>query len=236
MITTSEDFEQTLANDESLVKLLEQKDINILTNFSRGNYSDKFKEYISKRYYDAFQDIYAKNTSEETVGKVTSLLRSVEFLSTPSTRDKIVELLLPTLEKAAKDLEAFKQYIHDEKLLIENGDLLDNSLTPVVTNIFNKFGEYEPVKEYKSKILNSAFDICDAVASANPKKYPMKYATYNAVMNNIEKVYSFDDLKGRYDQHNSKISRKRTGVEVKYVIGVIAIILLILFRILKRLD
>jgi hypothetical protein len=236
MSTTNENFQEILEKDESLVKLLDQKDINIFTNFSKANYSEEFKEYISKRYYDAFEEIYTKNIGTETAGKITSLLRSVEFLSTYSTRDKIIDLFLPTLEKAHNDLEAFKQYLNNEDLMIKNGDLLDESLTPIIVNIFNKFDSYESVKEYKIKILTSAFDICDAVASANPKKFQVKYATYNAVMNNIEKVYRFETLKGRFEQHSSRISKKRTGVEVKYIIWVVIVVLLILFRILRHLD
>ena len=230
-----ETLEDVIKNDAALNKLLNNKEISVFSNFSKGKYDEEFKIQIQDLYYESFKEIYKKNIETNSGGVITSLLRSVKFLATKETKDLIVADLEAVLEDSYKKLNLLEKSIsnNEEEMIIRILGVKE-VLGPIVTNIINKFDDYDNIKEYKNKIITCCLDICDLVATVSPKKETFKYALYNMVINNLEKIKNFDSLKGRFDKHRGKISQKRTGVEIKYWIGVGVTALLILLKLLSN--
>jgi hypothetical protein len=97
-------------------------------------------------------------------------------------------------------------------------------------------GDIPGISAIKDEYLSNSLDICDAVSKVKPTKETFKYAIYNVVMNNIEKIKSTGDYADRIQSHQSKIGTKRTTIDVKYVLGVILFILYIAFKIFRRMG
>jgi len=233
MQEVNETLEELISNDKSLNQLLRDKEINTFSNFSKVKDNEQLKVYIQDLYYSIFVEIYQKHIGTEKEGIVNALLRSSEALATQKTKDLIATDLESALEKSYKHLTQFEELLNDEQGQLLLSAKLDAALSSVVINIINKFGDYEHVKEYKSKIISRCLDICDQVAKANPKKYPFKYAIYNMIINNLQKIKNLDPLQERFSQHNKKISNKRTGIEIRYWIGVAIAIALLILRLLS---
>ena len=232
----SETFEEIIRNDEPLSKLLNDKAINVFSNFSKGTYSNELKLYIEDSYYASFKEIYGKHIGTESEGKITALLNSIEFLATPETKNLIALDVQFKLEDSYTKLCALKNLLTNDEELKLNPTEINLSLSTTLIDILNKFGNYSNVKEYKNKIIICCLDICDLVAKASPKKEPFKYAIYNMIVNNLEKIKDFGSLKERFGGHTHKITKKRKGVEVKYWIWIIVVVLIFVIRLLTKLD
>jgi len=232
----NETFEEIIRNDEPLNKLIKDKEINVFSNFSKGSYSDELKLYIEDAYYASFKEIYGKHIGTESEGKITALLNSIEFLATSETKNLIAQDVQFKLEDSYTKLCALKNSLTNDEELKLNPTEINLSLSTTLIDILNKFGNYTNVKEYKNKIIICCLDICDLVAKASPKKETFKYAIYNMMVNNLEKIEDFDSLKERFDGHTNRISKKRKGVEVKYWIWIIVVVLIFVIRLLSKMD
>lgn len=231
-----EKFEEIINQDEDLNALLRRNEITVFSNFSKKEYSPELIDYIQESYFQSFQEIIVQSEEGKNGGKITALLRSVEYLATPQTKDRIVEVLLIPLEKAEQHLKEISESMPQMNAgdFITLGKRIDKSLNSVTINIFNKFDDYAQIEDYRNKIVKHSLDICKSVAGANPKRETFKYAVYNVVINNLEKIKRRGPLKERFQKHHKNISQKRTGIEVKYWAGIVITIILIILKILSR--
>ena len=234
----NEEFDLVIQNDETLNRLLNENELGVFANFSNKAFeSDDFKRYIDTAYRASFKTIFQKylGTSEE--GKVTTLLRSVSVLATSEFKEEIFQDLNDVLETAYQKLDAFRKLTAknatvNELVLVQNN--IDEGLSFLVIDVINKFGNQRSLMANKERILACSLDICDGVSHADPKNETLKYAVYNVLINTLEKINDFGPLKDRYEGHKSKISKKRTGVEVKYYLWTAFVIIIIIVRILIR--
>lgn len=229
-------FEEIITNDIKLSKLLNDKTITGFTDFSRSNYTGEFKTYIEDKYIASFKDILKTGIETKNETKINALIRTIEFLASEKSKMLLEEDLLPILLMSHKNLLHVKELINNENQLITIGNKLDNALSSTTINILNKLDSTANISDYKNKIINVALDICDSTSKASPKNETVKYAIYNVIMNNLLKITDLGEAKERYGFHNSKISQKRTGIEVKYWLGVVAVVVFIIIRILLKLK
>ncbi len=231
-----ENYKQRIQDDEMLSKLFVEKEVGLLTNFSKKNYDYKFKSDIKDLYVETFKEIYSNYISAGKDGKITALLRSVDHLSVPESKSLIFKELIPKLETSIDNLEVIKDSLHSEKAMTSNSEKLDNAINPVVIGILNIFEDQEEIKPYKDKIIASCLDICDDVSQAKPAKETYKYVTYNMVINNIEKIKDFGSFKSRFESHSKKIDKTRKGIDTRYYFGVAAVVIFIIIRAMARLS
>ena len=209
----NENFEVLIANNEDLNRLINEKDIKGLNNFSiEGVNTLEFKNYIKEKYSQSFKEIYTKYTGQNySAPKINALLRSVDFLAAKEIIEPLGDFLISTLDTSIETLSNLKQDIisNNAQALILQSDNLDKALDNIVINICNKFDANEKIKEKKNKIINSSLDICEILSKENPKKAPFKYAIYNMIMNNLEKVNDYGELEARFTKNKGKnISKK----------------------------
>lgn len=236
----NEEFDLIIANDETLNRLLNEKELGVFANFSNKAFqSEAFKRYIDVSYRESFKTIFQKYLGTSDEGKVNTLLRSVPSLATPEFKEEIYKDLNQVLDVAYNKLDVFRKLIrnnaHQNELFVIRKNI-DEGLSFLVIDIINKFGHETSVMVNKERILTCSLDICDEVSNADPKNETFKYAIYNVIINVLEKINDFGLLKDRYEKHTSKIATKRTTVDVKYYLWTAFVIIIIIVRILFRLS
>lgn len=231
-------FEDIILNDKDLNMLLNTKEIAGLSDFSRLSINSEFKEYIKETYYQSFKSIFKTySDSNFNEAKINSLLRSVDYLATDEVKDSIALHISPILDTSIESLENVKKLVLSNHPKIETqGLVLDDALSSIVINICNKFDSNTDIMTKKKKIIELCLDICDDVSKVNPKKEPFKYAINNMIINNLEKINNFDSLEARFKIATSKISNKRTGIEIKYWLFVAVIVILLISKFLSKMN
>jgi len=232
-----EAFEETIKNNPAVFKLLNDKEIGVLSVFPPTSFDVAFKVYIQDKYCASFKAIYEDSVATMQYGKINAFLRTVDSLASAKSKQFILEVLILTLAQSHEKIVSFKDQLpSDNNHLILYGAQLDNALSSITINTLNNYSDNVVVSEYKSKIVNAALDICDEVAMVNPKKEPFKYAIHNMVINNLEKIEHFGASKERFDKYKSKLSKKRTGIEFKYWIWAVVVVILIVLKFASKIG
>ncbi len=231
-----EEFEEIIRKDVHLSKLLNDKTITVFSNFSRNEYSDALKESFQEKYYQVFKELYERSFAEKDVATSSALMRSIEFLAAETTKQRIAEEVFPQIVEVHEALLGFKEELHDGNGFVVLTGRFNFILDGSTIAILNNLDAFERIQEYKVKIISAALGICDAVGKVNPKKEPFKFDLHHAVIDKLAQINDFGALQERFELHKTKLTKKQTKVEVKYVVGAIIVILLILLRLLSRLD
>lgn len=230
------EFEELINNDKHLSKLLNEKEITVFSNFSRSVYSPELKEYISERYLAIFRTLFRTYIQSNELGLANALIRSTDYLATEPVKQELAGEFGDLLKATHEYLEGFKIPLNDSTQSVKFRAKLEETIDGMTINILNRFDAYDPVKEYKQKILQAAFDICELTAKSSPSREAFKYALHEAVMKNISSINELGSFQEVYDAQKKKSEKKAFKVEMKYVILLFVAIVLILLRLLMRLD
>lgn len=233
-MNTNESFEQLIQEDKTLSTIFIDGEIPSDMDFSQTQYSEDFKQYIAVRYVDDFQDVYEDHIHTETKEDLVSLIKSVEALSTVEAREQIIKILLPELERVARDLETFSDFVIDETLLIQQKHLFDASLTPLTVTILNQFDDDESVEKLKESILVSCVGISNSLASAKPKSYPVKTAVYKTVMSSLDEIQHDRNLTTLFRKYKMKEKERNPSANLAVYWIVFVTAFFIIVRILIR--
>jgi len=103
----------------------------------------------------------------------------------------------------------------------------------IVFYLLNNYSNEAGFKNYKESIISKCLHICDLTSVGKPKDDEYKYKIYNIVMNNLSEIDGFEVHEEKVQKHKRKIGVKRTGLEVKYWIGIIFSILLFIAKLLE---
>ena len=72
-----EEFELIIKNDDTLNRLLNEKEISVFANFSNKNFeNDDFKKYIEKAYKESYKEIFNKNKMQNRMTKKPNLMKN----------------------------------------------------------------------------------------------------------------------------------------------------------------
>lgn len=232
---TEQEVKTLIAEDEDLRDLLESHLIGGFTDFSDEKYNDDaLKHHIENAYIQSFNEIFNKNSATNP-GKVTALLRSIKHLATPNAKDRIVAQLSPYLDTSVASIEEAGKAVTGSGMINKKGaEKLDRGLDAITIAILNQLADNPTISNYRDKVLSAGLDICDHVAKFKATKDEMRYAMYNAVINNLERLKDKGALAERFNLHKKTIIGKRNTIEVKYVLGVVFLILWIVFKIMRR--
>lgn len=242
----NEKFETIILNDKHLNALLNEKSINVFSEFpKKEDYSEAFKEYIKPKYIEVFREIFS-DTNDSNTGKRSALLRSLDALSTPDFKQEVIDEIVSTLNKSYLKFTEFKKiigsYQHSElesKLEIrKDGESdFDSIFDNFNLSVYNVLDKETKVKELKTKIIDDVLSVCDATSTANPKKETVKYAIYNVMMNNLERIkFLTEEQQQRFETHKSKITNKRNVIDAKYYLYTAIVVILIVFKFVYRMS
>ncbi|MDP2162140.1 MAG: hypothetical protein Q8K02_16795 [Flavobacterium sp.] len=245
---TNNKFDEIIANDKHLNALLKEKKVSAFSQFRNKDFRDEsFKEYISNDYNTIFLELFSNSTYENTDVR-TALLRSIEFLATDSFKETLMARFSADLENSYAKLMKFKEFLQateTKSLSLENAyeknnvdDLdLDSIFSPENFFIYNNYGNHPKIVDVKNKIMNECLAICDEISKSKPNKDHFRYAVYNVLFNNLEKITTLDaNQLEKLNLHNKTISKKRNAIEYKYFIMVTLIVLFFVLRLLKRVS
>ncbi|WP_445711321.1 hypothetical protein [Flavobacterium sp.] len=230
-----ENFEEIIKNDESLNKLLNQKDVSVFSNFSNSNFKNEdFKKHINEAYRTSYKEIFDKSFGTSEEGKVTTLFRSVEFLATPEFKEEICNDLEKIITAALINIDTYKSTLQSKPSDVNMPNHYKkfiNALNIVNIDILNRFDDNEKIKTIKNQILTSVFDICD-ILSQLPDNTAYKMNTYNLILEKVQKIKDLGNQKERFEIHKQKEKTKNTGMQVKLFAGLALVILFAIIRIL----
>lgn len=231
----SQNVAQFVQEDKDLGLLLNENTIYFYSDFSDNQYdNDALRAYISADYYKSFKNIYEKNINAKSKALVVPLLKSVDFLATPEIKDQIIkEFLLPILHQSHESLSKLKADI-DKEDIVAHLYPVDKALSGPIFQIKNQFQQETEIQEISEKILVICLDICDKIANISPTKDEIRYALYNLLINNLEKVKNFGALQSRFGKHQKKITATRDSVDNKYVTWAIIGALFLILRIAAK--
>lgn len=227
-----EDFEKLIAKNPALSNLLCNKEINLLSSFSKYEYSDDFKQYIEERYYAVFIEMFPDKLNKENTVKANALINSLGFLATEKTNKIVVQDFVIILNQTHKDLLDFEEALSDYVQFVNSLHKLTLFYNICIVNIINNFDKYEDIKLYKEKIIKTAIDICDVLSKAKPDESVLEYGIYLQFVEKLSEIRDLGTDHKFYLQHNNKSSNKKAIVEVKYWIGILIAILFFLIKLL----
>lgn len=232
-----ENFEEIIKNDESLNKLLNQKDVSVFSNFSNNNFKNEdFKKHINEAYRTSYKEIFDKNFGTSEEGKVTTLFRSVAFLATPEFKEEIYNDLEKIITAALINIDTYKNTLktNPSDVNIPNHyKKFINELNIVNIDILNRFDDNEKIKTIKNQILTSVFDICD-ILSQLPDTTAYKMNTHNLILEKVQKIKDLGNQKERFEIQKQNEKTKNIGIQVKLFAGLALVILFAIIRILIR--
>ena len=222
---------------EKLERLFTQKDIGTLTDFKEQEFQNEdFKKYIAKDYLESVLTIVSTNMYTKKEGKVIAILRSLQYLATDEVKEKVAIAMEPYTQEGIASLNAIHQLTlgkMDEVTVIENQVLFGKSMNNALMSIFN-FVDYSPaIKGRKKEFLDVAMAILRHVADLNPKRETGKYMVYNALMNNLEKIKRMDEHTSEFRHFEVKIEKKRKNLDVRYVIGIVIFVIVLLLKLAR---
>ncbi|CAM4012612.1 MULTISPECIES: hypothetical protein [Flavobacterium] len=230
-----ENFEEIIKNDESLNKLLNQKDVSVFSNFSNSNFKNEdFKKHINEAYRTSYKEVFDKSFGTSEEGKVTTLFRSVEFLATPEFKEEICNDLEKIITAALINIDTYKNTLQSKPSDVNMPNHYKkfiNALNIVNIDILNRFDDNEKIKTIKNQILTSVFDICD-ILSQLPDNTAYKMNTYNLILEKVQKIKDLGNQKERFEIHKQKEKTKNIGMQVKLFAGLALVILFAIIRIL----
>ncbi|GAB5563676.1 MAG: hypothetical protein Wins2KO_07390 [Winogradskyella sp.] len=227
----SENFETTLANHESLQKLINEKDINTFVKFpSFDTFSSEFIDWLSPKYHEAFLDIYNTHSGTKKESKVVKLINSTWFCNA-ETSEKIVEFLLPRLQATnvlSQELEKKINGNRDLEVILKvSGSLVNNVLTYVNKAIFDK--DHPKIQEQKNAIIDNCLAVCDEL-----KRYKasseIEFSMFNGILDRLKSVKMNEAQQIKYDSY----LKKSQSSSNKYVIVTVIIVIIALIRLIAR--
>ncbi len=229
-------LEEIINKDKHLSKLLNEKEITVFSNFSRSMYSPELKEYIQDRYVNVFREIYRKSIAAHDLGIANALVRSTDYLATDEAKRVLVDEFTDSVEATQDHLESLIPSLTDSTLPVQVRSAFGEVIDGLTINILNRFGHLDPIKHFKENILSAAFEICDLTAKSKPKREPFKYALYTHILENLSQIDDLGTYQQQFEQQQRKSEKKEFRLEMKYVIWIFFVIILILVRLLMRLD
>jgi len=227
-----EDFQKLIDKNPALSNLLNNKEVNLLSSFSKYEYSDEFKQYIEERYYAVFTEMFPKNLNKENTVKANALINSLNFLATEKILKTVVQDFVILLNQTHKDLLDFEEALSDYNQFINSFHKLTLFYNICIINIMNSFDIYEDIKLYKKKIITTALDICDVLAKAKPDEGLFEYEIYLQFVEKLSKIHDLGTDHGFYLQHNNKSSNKKAIVEFNYWIAILIAVIFFLIKLL----
>ncbi len=232
------EYEEVINSNNHLKLLLKEKGINTFSNFSDLEHSSDFKEYIKEDYEKSFYSLFDRLQNTEKNSALNSLFKSVKFLATPESKSNFENYLLSYLDSKKDELEPIKNIVlsGNEKLITEKSAPIDEVLNVGSINIFNHFSDHPQILDHKNRVLKGCLEMCDILAQAKPKKETMKYMLYNVIMNRLDTVTDFGDMKSSYENHSAKIENTRKSIDNKYTWGIVLFVVFLVIRIIMRLS
>lgn len=232
---TPSELQQFVEQDEDLDYLFNKNKIYVNTKFSDSKYDNEaLKEFIADDYYKSFDAIYSENINGKNKSVLISLLKSIDFLTTPAVKDKIITThLIPTLEASIETLKELNKNIDTDKLVLFSASV-NSALSRPVIQIMNQLGTEDSLKELKVNIIALCLDFCDAVGTVDSSDKPIQAIVYNGVINNLKKVKDFGGFQQRFNNHNRKAAASIESADTSYLVWIIIAIILFAIRLVTR--
>lgn len=225
------EYEDIVKNNSHLNLLINEHQYSILCTIKPSEaFTTDFIDWISPKYFEALKAIYA-NSIEENQGTICSVLRA-SFLANAETHEKMTTFLAPHIDKATENAVQFYRVInnnrHDAITAIERiGDAYDY-LTRAIFSHVNSAEMEAKKREYAETMLK----IADIMRKFRPRSGDIEFAIYTTVTEVLKELNVEADQQEVIHEHTQTVKRKNNW----YIVGTIAILILVLLRFLARLS
>lgn len=226
-------FENILAENESLKNLITENKINTFTKLpKKDKFDDAFIDWLSPKFYDTFTTLYESQINAKNKSGLISLIRS-EWLCNEETETKIYDYLKPHIEKTiqqSNDLkERFTNSKGTEELVKLTNEIDENIINYVNKVLFTKKGE--AIKVFKEKLTADSIEICQILR----EKRVHKDVKNTLIISITESFRNISLEKSQSQSLNTQQSKANSSMIISVIIGVI-LALFAVFRLIMRLS
>lgn len=226
-------FENILAENESLNNLITNNKINTFTKLPQKNkFDDAFIDWLSPKFYNTFTSIYEEQINAKNKSGLISLIRS-EWLCNEETENKIYAYLKPHIDKTIQQSEAIKTKFNNTKGT-EELVKLTNEIDEDIINYVNKVlftKKNESIRVFKEKLTGDSIEICQILRDKKMSK-----DVKNILVSSITETFRNISLEKSQSQSlNTHQSKAKSSMTISLIIGIL-LALFAVFRLIMRLS
>lgn len=232
MTTKVADFEKIVSEHKNLNALIhEHKSSPFMFVKERKEMTPEFIDWISPKYFEAFQVINERRKGDNT-GAINTVLRE-SYLANVDTKVMMAEILMPEIESSIKSLGIFLEQITESKYKsIEYLTELANGLYNVTINAL-RYLETETLVDKKKVYSNLLLAIADRFKNVSKMRDEINFNLYvkvNEALKNLK--LEGEMVENRVEMHQKKLGRKG----IWYIVWAIIIGGLLLIRLLGKMS
>ncbi|WP_299110850.1 hypothetical protein [uncultured Winogradskyella sp.] len=230
---SEQQFENILAENESLNNLITNQKINTFTKLpKKSDFDSAFIDWLSPKFYNSFTSIYNAQINAKNKSGLISIIRS-EWLCNEETEHKIYDFLKPHIEKTIQQSENLKLKFNNTK---DTEELvkLTNEIDEDIINYVNKVlftKKNESIRVFKEKLTTDSIEICQIL-----REKRMSKDVKNILISSITESFNNISLeKSQSESLNVHLSKAKSSMTISVIIGVI-LALFAVIRLIMRLS
>lgn len=218
------DFEKIVANDKYLNILINEHKFGVMANIKKSPaMTDEFIDWLSPKYYEAFEAIY-KNNIDEKPAIIGTVLR-MNFLANEATKEKLAQFFLPKLDDAILDAESLKTLVankkFDSKIAVKHLERISGPLNQAVF----KHLKHPLIAEKKKVLGEKLLEASDLLSGVSVDRNTEAFGVYTLITAAAEQLNVGGAQQQRIVQHEQNQNSKMIW---STIIGLIIFILLML--------
>ena len=211
-----EKFQEILNSQKDLAMLINEQKYGPFCKIKQTpDMDEEFINWLSPKYYAAFEAIYERWVGEKE-GIIVSVLRE-KFLANEETKQKISEFLAKRIDGIFEDVYVLQEMFKIPKFKAEPAIELINKIFASL-NMYTLKLDNSEVKERKKEFVQLSLEMVDGLKHLKANRNAEQFIVYEAFTEAIKKVGLSAEQSSQVQGHKQNQNNKNT---IAIVIGVI---------------